>query len=50
MNIATRRLGALTLSLTALLLAGCAGTASVPTLYDFGPLSSNPANPAEAAA
>jgi cholesterol transport system auxiliary component len=49
-NIATRRLGALTLSLTALLLAGCAGNASVPTLYDFGPLSSNPANAANPAA
>jgi cholesterol transport system auxiliary component len=49
-NIATRRLGALTLSLTTLLLAGCAGNASVPTLYDFGPLPANPANTVNPAA
>lgn len=52
-NLATRRLGALTLSLTTLLLAGCAGNASVPTLYDFGPLTPNlphSANPADASA
>jgi cholesterol transport system auxiliary component len=47
-NTATRRLGALTLSLTTLLLAGCAGNASVPTLYDFGPLSTDAAGSANA--